>query len=112
MVTEGKRISRRRFCQNSLGAIAATEIPITGFTRTLLGEEPLKGKPNILFIFSDQQRWDSVDCYGSPLFKGLTPNLDKLAARLIERMIAIGEPRPIIRGRWRRELYSKFPIKR
>ncbi len=80
MVNKSKRISRRRFCQNSLGALAAAEISISGFTGSLLGKEPLKGKPNILFIFSDQQRWDSVECYGSPLFKGLTPNLDKLAS--------------------------------
>jgi uncharacterized sulfatase len=38
-------------------------------------------RPNILFIFSDQQRWDTVDCYGQPVFEGLTPNLDRLAAR-------------------------------
>jgi len=37
------------------------------------------GKPNILFVFSDQQRWDTVDCYGQPLFPGLTPNLDRMA---------------------------------
>ncbi len=79
MVNGRKRISRRRFCQNSLAAIAAAEMPFAGSTGTLFGREPLKGKPNILFIFSDQQRWDSVECYGSPLFKGLTPNLDKLA---------------------------------
>jgi len=39
-----------------------------------------KKRPNILFVFSDQQRWDSVECYGSPIFKGLTPHLDKMAA--------------------------------
>lgn len=37
-------------------------------------------RPNILFILSDQQRWDSVECYGRPIFPGLTPNLDKMAA--------------------------------
>ena len=35
---------------------------------------------NILFLFSDQQRWDTVSCYGRPIFPGLTPNLDRLAA--------------------------------
>jgi uncharacterized sulfatase len=59
--------------------MAATDVAFTGFPRTLFAEEPVKAKPNILFIFSDQQRWDSVECYGSPLFKGLTPNLDQLA---------------------------------
>lgn len=34
-------------------------------------------KPNILFYFSDQQRWDTIGCYGQPL--PITPNLDKLA---------------------------------
>jgi len=34
--------------------------------------------PNIIFIFSDQQRWDTVGCYGQEL--DLTPNLDRMAA--------------------------------
>ena len=41
-------------------------------------------KPNILFMFSDQQRWDTVGCYGKPGgFRqpwDVTPNLDRLAA--------------------------------
>ena len=42
----------------------------------------MKKQPNILFIFSDQQRWDTVSCYGEPLGTHfhLTPNLDGLAA--------------------------------
>ena len=36
--------------------------------------------PNILFLFSDQQRWDTVGAYGDPIFPGLTPHLDRLAA--------------------------------
>ena len=35
--------------------------------------------PNILFILSDQQRWDSLGCYGQPL--DTTPCLDQLAAQ-------------------------------
>jgi uncharacterized sulfatase len=38
-----------------------------------------QGKPNILFIFSDQQRADTLGCYGQPL--EVTPNLDRLAAQ-------------------------------
>ncbi len=39
-------------------------------------------RPNILFLFSDQQRWDTVGCYGQPLGAqlNLTPNLDRMAA--------------------------------
>ncbi|MHB9032303.1 MAG: sulfatase-like hydrolase/transferase [Anaerolineae bacterium] len=35
--------------------------------------------PNIVFLFSDQQRWDTCGCYGQPL--DITPNLDRLAAQ-------------------------------
>jgi len=35
-------------------------------------------QPNILFVFSDQQRWDTCGCYGQPL--AVTPNLDRLAS--------------------------------
>lgn len=34
--------------------------------------------PNIVFVFSDQQRWDTCGCYGQPL--DITPNLDRMAA--------------------------------
>ncbi len=34
-------------------------------------------RPNILFVFSDQQRWDTCGCYGQKL--PVTPNLDRMA---------------------------------
>lgn len=34
-------------------------------------------KPNIVFYFSDQQRWDTIGAYGQKL--DITPNLDKMA---------------------------------
>ena len=34
-------------------------------------------KPNIIFYFSDQQRWDTVGCYGQEL--DVTPTIDSLA---------------------------------
>lgn len=36
-------------------------------------------RPNVLIIYTDQQRWDSLACYGNELAH--TPNLDKLASR-------------------------------
>lgn len=39
---------------------------------------PEPRQPNILFFFTDQQRADTVGCYGNTL--GLTPNLDAMAA--------------------------------
>ncbi|MFO7871407.1 MAG: sulfatase-like hydrolase/transferase [Kiritimatiellia bacterium] len=34
-------------------------------------------QPNIIFLFSDQQRWDTCGCYGQAL--DTTPNLDRMA---------------------------------
>jgi arylsulfatase A-like enzyme len=35
------------------------------------------GRPNIVFFFSDQQRWDTCGCYGQKL--PITTNLDRIA---------------------------------
>ena len=35
-------------------------------------------RPNILFLMTDQQRWDALGC-ANPIVK--TPNLDQLAAQ-------------------------------
>lgn len=34
-------------------------------------------QPNVIFFFTDQQRWDTCGCYGQSL--PITPNLDRLA---------------------------------
>ena len=39
----------------------------------------MEGRPNVLVVFTDQQRWDTVGCYGNPM--DLTPNLDRMAER-------------------------------
>ncbi|MEF9960998.1 MAG: sulfatase-like hydrolase/transferase [Niameybacter sp.] len=40
-------------------------------------EQKMQNRPNIIFYFSDQQRWDTVGCYGQKL--DVTPHLDQLA---------------------------------
>jgi arylsulfatase A-like enzyme len=37
----------------------------------------LNHQPNIIFFFTDQQRWDTCGCYGQEL--PITPNLDQMA---------------------------------
>ncbi|WP_082050811.1 sulfatase-like hydrolase/transferase [Neotamlana sedimentorum] len=38
-------------------------------------------QPNIIFLMTDDQRWDNMGCYGRPEF--YTPNLDSLAAKSV-----------------------------
>ena len=38
----------------------------------------VSGRPNVLFIMTDQQRWDALGANGNPHIR--TPNLDRLAA--------------------------------
>ena len=40
--------------------------------------EPAK-RPNIIFILTDDQRWDALGCMGNKIIR--TPNIDKLAAQ-------------------------------
>jgi len=41
--------------------------------------QPLAAKqPNVVFILTDDQRWDALSCMGNPHLK--TPNIDRLAA--------------------------------
>ncbi|WP_286813554.1 MULTISPECIES: sulfatase-like hydrolase/transferase [unclassified Maribacter] len=37
--------------------------------------------PNIIFLMTDDQRWDNLGCYGKPEFN--TPNIDKLASSAV-----------------------------
>ena len=41
---------------------------------TAQGQSP----PNILFILTDDHRWDAMSCYGNPVLR--TPSFDRLAA--------------------------------
>ncbi|MDP4643253.1 MAG: sulfatase-like hydrolase/transferase [Opitutales bacterium] len=47
---------------------------ISGLVRLIANAED---RPNIIFLMTDDQRWDNMGCYGRPEFK--TPNIDQLA---------------------------------
>jgi len=40
---------------------------------------PAMSHPNVLFILTDDQRWDALGCHEKPLLNMKTPNLDRLA---------------------------------
>ncbi len=80
-------MDRRDFLKNS--ALSLIALPVAGAWAS-----KAQPRPNILFIFSDQQRHDTVDCYGEPIFPGLTPNLDKMASQGV-RFASAFTPQPL-----------------
>ncbi len=44
----------------------------------IAGTQSGASRPNVVFIITDDQRWDCMSCAGHPILK--TPNLDRLAA--------------------------------
>lgn len=39
----------------------------------------MSGQPNLLFIFTDEQRWDTLPCYGNDVVQA--PHLEGLASQ-------------------------------
>ncbi|MEM7011598.1 MAG: sulfatase-like hydrolase/transferase [Verrucomicrobiota bacterium] len=66
-------ISRRRFVSNSAAATSASA------AAGAAAQNP--GKPNILWIMTDQQRYDCLGANGNDLIQ--TPNLDRLASESV-----------------------------
>jgi len=60
--------------------VAFLAAALLGRTNRAIGDQSSaeSGRPNILFIMTDQHRWDCIGANGNSLIK--TPNLDRLAA--------------------------------
>ena len=64
-------------------------------------ERMSNAKPNILWICSDQQRWDTLGCYGNRFVQ--SPNLEQkgeMLLRLCNRMAWTVDPLPERRADW------------
>jgi N-acetylglucosamine-6-sulfatase len=72
---EKKRGITRRTALQGLSAAAAGAL-VTGGRARRVGAAG-QGRPNFIFILTDDQRWDALGCAGHPFFK--SPNLDRLA---------------------------------
>ena len=78
-------MKRREFLKTAgLGAAAAATGCLTG-PRDSEQKMP-DNRPNVVFILTDDQRWDMMSCAGHPVIK--TPNLDRIAAEgaMFEKM--------------------------
>ena len=73
---ETREITRRDLLKNAAVGAAAMSLGCAGLRQHM----PMAGgkRPNIVFLLTDDQRWDALGCMGNALIQ--TPNLDKLAA--------------------------------
>ncbi len=56
--------------------VAALLVSLLAFVPARAADPTPAARPNILFVFSDDQRWDTIAALGDPEVK--TPNLDRL----------------------------------
>lgn len=69
-------LSRRAFMKQA-GAAGVTALG-AGALSHAQEPEPRGRRPNLLFVFSDEQSWDMLGCYGND--QVITPHIDQLAA--------------------------------
>jgi N-acetylglucosamine-6-sulfatase len=66
--------TRRDFLRTAALGAASLAIPRP------LRAQPAPRRPNVVFILTDDQRWDCLSCAAKPYLGMKTPNLDRLAA--------------------------------
>jgi len=74
-----KNMSRREFLAvAACGAAAAATMPLAGCSSELAcGGGKAQKRPNIIFLLTDDQRWDTMSCAGNTIIQ--TPNMDNIA---------------------------------
>ncbi|MHC4461106.1 MAG: sulfatase family protein [Planctomycetota bacterium] len=71
-------LNRRQFLSLTAGSFAAAVMPLAGCMGGFAGRRTAAaGRPNIIFLLTDDQRWDTLGCMGNPIIN--TPNIDDMA---------------------------------
>jgi len=72
-----KRLSRREFLNLVGGGSVAAGMSLAGCEGGFFGRGAAEKPPNIIFLLTDDQRWDTMGCAGNPIIQ--TPNMDAMA---------------------------------
>ncbi len=75
----GSKLTRRDFARGALAWGTFPTLALSGCRRGS-ARNALSGRPrpNVVFVLTDDQRWDQLGCEGHPFLK--TPHLDRIAA--------------------------------
>ena len=93
--------TRRQFCKTMAATTAALTWGATGCERQRLAQpaSPTVKRPNLVFVFSDQQSQDMLGCYGNQDI--ITPHLDQLAAQGLRFNHCVYLTHPTNQHQWR-----------
>ncbi len=69
-------LTRREFLHSVTAGFGV--LSMSPFLRPGLAAGQTSHRPNFLFLFTDDQRWDAMGCAGNPIIR--TPEMDRLAA--------------------------------
>ncbi len=102
-------LNRREFLGLTAGGVAAAVMPLTGCNSELAGRSAAAATkpPNIIFLLTDDQRWDTLGCMGNPIIN--TPNMDDMAKNgvlfknaFVTTSICASSRASIFAGQWTR----------
>ena len=70
-------MDRREFLTHQAALAALLAAGLLGCESRSVAEAPVR-RPNVVFIITDDQRWDNLSCAGHPYLR--TPNMDRIAS--------------------------------
>ena len=72
-------LTRRDFARGALAWGTVPALALSGCSRGQAQSASVsRQRPNVVFVLTDDQRWDQLSCEGHPFLN--TPHLDRLAA--------------------------------
>lgn len=74
---DSTKLSRRQFIKKT--GMAGAFMSVAGSLSSCAQKDKSSGRPNVIFLLTDDQRWDTMGCMGNSIIR--TPNMDRLAEK-------------------------------